>query len=586
MSAIDIHHIATLDELFRQRIRATPDNLAYRQHYPTAGWVETRWGEMGAMVARWQAALTNEPLHKGDRIGIMLANSTEWVCCEQAAMGLGLVVVPLYTNDRPDNVAFILQEAGIRLLVCGGEEHWQQLEPIRAQLDGLARIVTVAPCGESNQRLTCLDEWLPNGEHPLQSADNQPDDMACIVYTSGTTGRPKGVMLSHRNILSNAIAGAATTSLTEQDSFLSFLPLSHMLERTAGYYIPMLVGASVSYARSVADLAEDLLTIKPTVLVSVPRIYERVHGKITTQLEEKSPLAQRLFAHAVAVGWQRFQYQQGQAPWSPRLLAWPLLKKLVAGKIMAKLGGRLKLAICGGAPLSADVAKTFIGLGLNLLQGYGLTETSPVISVNRTGHNQPSSVGQPLSGVEVKIGEDHELLTRGEGVMLGYWNNPDATREMIDQDGWLHTGDKAAIVDGYIHITGRLKDIIVLSNGEKVSPCDMELAIATDPLFEQVMVLGEGRPYLPVLTTLNPEQWQRLGIDDDLLNSEQTEQLVLERIGRQLKAFPGYAQVRRIHVALEPWTVELGLITPTLKLKRAKLFEHYQVVIEELYAGH
>jgi long-chain acyl-CoA synthetase len=413
--------------------------------------------------------------------------------------------------------------------------------------------------------------------------EKNSNEMASIVYTSGTTGRPKGVMLSHKNIVTNAYAGAATAVLNEHDSFLSFLPLSHMFERTAGYYIPMIVGASVTYARSVLLLADDLLIIKPTALISVPRIYERVYNKIAMQLSGKPPLAQKLFRTTVEIGWQRYLYQQGRGKWQPRFLAWPLLNQLVASKIMAKLGGRLKLAICGGAPLSPEVAQTFIGLGLNLRQGYGLTETGPVISVNRDHNNIPSSIGERLEGIEVKVGDDDELLTRSDCVMLGYWNNPQATEEMIDEEGWLHTGDKAKIEGGVITITGRIKEIIVLSNGEKVPPADMEMAITMDPLFEQVMVLGEGRPYLSMLTVLNQEQADHENLSRDHAGLEA---ILLERVGALLKDFPGYAQIRRIHVCPHLWSIEDGLITPTLKLKRHKLLEQFSSEIAALYEGH
>lgn len=585
-NSINLNDVSTLDALFRERVSRTPALPAYREYdLETDQWQQSSWGEMAQQVARWQVALRRESLQRGDRIAIMLANSRAWVCCEQAAMGLGLVVVPLYTNDRADNVAFILQDAGIKLLVCGGEEHWQQLAPIHAQLDGLLRIVTVTPCHGDGlpARLASLDEWLPASADGFESEVVEPDDMCCIVYTSGTTGRPKGVMLSHKNILLNAVGGAATADLDHSDLFLSFLPLSHMFERMAGYYIPMIVGAEVAYARSVLLLADDLLIVRPTVLISVPRIYERVYAKIRAQLAEKSPIAGKLFAAAVSVGWHRFLRAQGRGGWRFSSLAWPLLNKLVAGKIMAKLGGRLKLAICGGAPLSPDVAQTFIGLGLNLRQGYGLTETSPVIAVCRGNNNIPSSVGEALQGIEVKIGEQDELLTRSDCVMLGYWNNPQATQDMIDAEGWLHTGDKARIDDGVITITGRLKEIIVLSNGEKVPPADMEMAIALDPLFEQCMVIGEGRPYLSLLTVLNPEQFEMLGM---ALDDPELEALLLARAAEQISDFPGYAQIRRLYCQLEPWSIEQGLVTPTLKLKRNRILEHHSESVALLYKGH
>ncbi|WP_455202920.1 AMP-dependent synthetase/ligase [Kaarinaea lacus] len=587
----------TLAGLFRDRVNRDPDKVAYR-HFSEERqqWLDITWRQSAATVARMQAALAKESLYPGDRVAIMLRNCPQWVQFEQAALGLGLVVVPLYTNDRTDNISYVLQDAGVKVLLIEGAEQLQELESISSQMEGLVRLLSIKPCKEYNRftNLMTVTEWLDNipaevdASH-LQAKDGLSDDLATIVYTSGTTGRPKGVMLSHWNILTNAYAGGIKAlPAYKEDTFLSFLPLSHALERTCGYYIPMMGGSTVAFARSVQDLAEDLLAIRPTVLISVPRIYERIYNKITLQLEEKSPFARNLFLKAVDVGWQRFKNPKQSH------LAWPLLKTLVAKKVMAKLGGRLRLAVCGGAPLSPSVAKTFIGLGLNLIQGYGLTETSPIIAANLTEDNEPASVGKPLMDVEVRIDSNDELLTRGPLVMLGYWHNQKATDETIDAEGWLHTGDKAHINEnGHIYITGRLKEIIVLSNGEKVPPNDMELAITMDPLFEQVMVVGESRPYLAALAVLNPEQWQNFchnqGLDhsdSQLLHQEEVLESVRQRVCTQIKSFPGYAQIQRVAITLEPWTIENGLITPTLKLKRQKILRHHASDIQKLYEGH
>ena len=587
---------STLAGLFRERVKRSPDLTAYRYYHPQSQkWQELSWRQSAVTVARMQAALANESLRPGDRVAIMLRNCPQWVQFEQAALGMGLVVVPMYTNDRTENISYVLQNAGIKLLLIEGVEQLRELEAIASQMEGLVRLLSLQPCHEYNRfsRLLTLDEWLENipqtlDENDLQANESQPGELATIVYTSGTTGRPKGVMLSHTNILSDVHAGVQSVPCYREDVFLSFLPLSHMLERTAGYYVPMLTGAQTAFARSVQDLAEDLLSIRPTVLISVPRIYERVYNKIAAQLEEKPAFARNLFHKAVAVGWDRFEHPDKSH------LAWPILKALVASKIAAKLGGRLRVAICGGAPLSTSVAKTFIGLGIQLLQGYGLTETSPIIAVNTPSNNEPASVGPPLNGAEVRIGDNDELLVRGPLVMLGYWHNKQATEAIIDNDGWLHTGDKGRLDEqGRIYITGRLKEIIVLSNGEKVPPSDMELSIAMDPLFDQVMVVGEGRPYLSALLVLNPAQWQNLctQLGEDCnnphsLRSDASVSAVLQRVCEQIKEFPGYAQIQTVALTLEPWTVENDLITPTLKLKRERIMEHYADTIANLYAGH
>jgi long-chain acyl-CoA synthetase len=405
-------------------------------------------------------------------------------------------------------------------------------------------------------------------------------------------------MLSHHNILSNvkAVTQAASEKgryLTEQDLFLSFLPLSHMLERTAGYYVPMLVGATVAYARSIPQLSMDLIALSPTVLISVPRIYEQVHDKIQSQLAKKAWFARQLFNLTLWVGRRHFEYTQGRVKWLPIEILWPPLHTLVAEPLLKKLGGRIRLAICGGAALPPPVAKLFTGVGLTLLQGYGLTESSPVITVNRPLDNIPASIGIPLPGIEVKPGDNGELLTKSDCVMLGYWKNPVATQNVIDAEGWLHTGDKACQdTCGHWYITGRIKDIIVMGNGEKIPPSDMEMMIATDTLFEQVMVLGEGKPFLSALVVLNLEQWQQFAktlqvdaTEPASLQIKLVQKAMLTRIRKYVRTFPGYAQIRRVTLLQEPWTIENGLLTPTLKIKRARILERYATQIEQMYKG-
>lgn len=591
---IDPAAIQTLAQLLHERVRRTPQQEAYRQFdAATQSWRGTTWAETWHEVKRWRLALQSERLRPGERVAIMLGNCREWVFMEQAALGLGLVVVPLFTNDRAENVGYILADAGVQVLLVNGMDHLDLLKPIHFQLGELKRVLTLQPdikvAGLDNLRT--ISAWLTADALEFEPHAGQTGDLATIVYTSGTTGRPKGVMLSHRNILSNAHSGVSYT--LPGDLFLSFLPLSHMLERTLGYYIPMMTGATVAYARSVPQLSEDLVTIRPTLLISVPRIYERVYARIHEQLASKSGFARKLFASAVNVGWERFLIQQGRARWTPKQLLWPLLERLVARKVLNKLGGRLRVAIAGGAALAPHIAKTFIGLGLPLIQGYGLTETSPIISGNRLDDNIPESVGEPLPGMQVRVAENGELLAKGEGVMLGYWNHPEATQRMIDAGGWLHTGDKARIEAKHIFITGRLKEIIVLANGEKVAPGDMEQAIAADPLFEHVLVVGEGRPFLAALVSLQGEQCQKLvaslGLnpaDVDVLDCKPMLEELVRRIALRTGAFPGYAQIRRVAVTPEPWTIDNGLITPTLKLRRDRIVAYFPAQVQRLYAGH
>jgi long-chain acyl-CoA synthetase len=592
----------TLDGLFSERVRRSPDAVAYTDYDGEAGvWRDHTWAQMDRLVARWQTALKREALYGADRVAIMLRNSPTWVAADQAAMGLGLVVVPLYTQDRPENVAYIIQNCGAKLLLFEKPEQWAAFAGVGEQLAGRGRVLCLEPLSSASAdpRLTSVVAWLPDSGEPgsenaVQHLNRDPHKLASILYTSGTTGRPKGVMLSHHNMLSNAYNAVQLFDVSAQDTFLSFLPLSHTFERTCGYYLTVMAGARVAYARSIPQLAEDLVTIRPSLLISVPRIYERVYAAIKAKLADGPAVRRKLFELATEVGWLRFQHQQRRGPWRLSFLLWPVLKRLVADKILARLGGRLRAAISGGAALPPDVARVFIGLGLPLLQGYGLTETSPVVSGNRIENNIPASIGQPIPGVSVRIGDKGALLVKGPNVMLGYWENPEATKAMFTEDGWLNTGDTARMdSDGRLYITGRLKEIIVLSNGEKVPPVDMEAAIARDPFFEHVMVIGEGKPYLSVFVVPNKELWARAAAEHGLdsasplsLRAPQAEQLVLERINAQIRDFPGYAQIRRVAVFPEPWTIENGLLTPTLKLKRARVLEQHASDYERLYAGH
>ncbi|MEX0959064.1 MAG: long-chain fatty acid--CoA ligase [Burkholderiales bacterium] len=591
----------TLPGLFRRRCERTPDGEAYRQFDPsTAQWKGHTWRDMQAGVARWQAALARERLAPGERVAVLLKNSVEWVCFDQAAQALGLVVVPLYTTDNPENIAYILGDCGARLLLVGEPDQWQAVAPLHARFPHVTRVLCVSPSSNASTSpgamISFVADWL--ADEPVRAASHAADRhaLATIVYTSGTTGRPKGVMLSHHNILWNAEAVLKLVPGYREDLYLSFLPLSHTFERTVGYYLPIMTGSTVAFSRSVQDLAEDLLTVRPTMLVSVPRIYERVYARLQHGLEEKGALAKALFRWAEKIGWRRFEAGQhrGEAPGLIAQALWPVLRHLVADKILSRLGGRLRLALSGGAPLSPKLSRCFIGLGLPLLQGYGLTEASPIVTANTSDNNLPESVGTALPGIELRLGDKDELLVRGPNVMLGYWRDTEKTRQTIDGDGWLRTGDVARIDrDGHVFIVGRLKEILVMSTGEKVPPNDLELAITEDPLFDQAMVVGEGKPHLAALIVLNAEAWRDLArahalgpTDPQALAAPAIVEAVHARLQQALRSFPAHARVPEFRLTFEPWTIENGLITPTMKLKRAELEKQFAHEIRMLYADH
>jgi long-chain acyl-CoA synthetase len=418
-------------------------------------------------------------------------------------------------------------------------------------------------------------------------------DLAAIVYTSGTTGRPKGVMLTHANVLSNVDAVLRRVAPGEGDVFLSFLPLSHTFERTVGYYLPIAAGSCVAFSRSVQDLMEDLRTIRPTVLVSVPRIYERVYAGMQAQVAG-SRLRTIALRWAQSIGWRRYRESTDAQDESildvPTNLAWPLLDRLVAADVRAVFGGRLRFAVSGGAPLSQSISRGLLALGVPVVQGYGMTETSPVVSCNTPQDNDPATVGRLLDGIEARIGENQELLVRGPGVMRGYWNREPETAQAL-VDGWLRTGDQAALEEGRLRILGRVKEIIVTSTGEKIPPADLELAIMVDPLFEQAWVFGEGRPYVACVVVLGTSPWARLaeslGLDPAApasLSAPAAQQEAMKRIGALTRTFPRHGQPRKVILTTEPWTLENSLMTPTLKLKRLNLQARFGEAVDRLYA--
>jgi len=593
---VDLDRIDSLAALLSARVERSPEAIAYRRYDKnTDEWTDIDWERFTIEVCRWQAALLSENFDKGDRVAIMAANGPEWAAFDIAAQGLGLVLVPLYVNDRAENISLVLEDCGARLLVIGGPEQWQALEPVHNTLSGLKRVVALNPveAAASGLQPVAAQDWLPANHDALRVEPVDSNALATIVYTSGTTGRPKGVMLSHRNILFNVQGVLERVRAYREDTFLSFLPLSHMLERTCGYYLPMAAGATVAYARSAKQLAEDFEAVQPTIIISVPRVFERVYTRINERMS-KQPLAKRVFLQElVKAGWKHFQHQQGRRRWSPDISIWKKIDETLGEKIRYKLGGKLRAAVTGGAALSPEIAQFFIGLGLPILQGYGATETSPVVSNNTIEDNRPDSIGTPLPGIEVRIGERDELLTRSPGVMLGYWNNPEATAQVIDADGWFHTGDCVRIEDEHIFITGRIKEIIVMANGEKVPPGDMENAIVLDSLFLQALVLGEARPYLTALVVLDKKEYAELaaatGLSSDIAaerHGEKLEQLLAKRIAQRLSDFPGYAKIRRVGVIEKPWSVEDGYMTPTLKLRRTKILDAFGDEVERLYAGH
>lgn len=534
----------------------SPAKVLYRQ-YQDGIWQSYTVADLMASVARWQQAYKQAGLRVGDRVALCMRNGVQWVVSDLAAHASGLVVVPLYVDDNADSLSWCLQDSGAKLVIA---DHLRFLSRLQKSGEALPQIVLVR--GQADAPVIGLEEWLPKDACALTIIEQSAKTLATIVYTSGTVGRPKGVMLSHCNILSNITAILGAYKVYESDRLLSVLPLTHMFERTAGYYLPLQAGAEVTYCRSINELAEDLAEQQPTVIMAVPRLFERILVRINECLA-RSPVQHRLFKMAAAAGWRRFIGQ-------PRIYDALLLRTIypkVSAPLLKRLGGRLRHAVVGGAALDRRVAETFIGLGVPLLQGYGLTEASPVVAVNRQHNHDPASVGEPLPGLETKLSDMGELLVKAESVMLGYWNNPQATTDSIDADGWLNTGDIVEMRQERVYIRGRSKNILVLSNGEKISPEDIESAILKDAEFEQVLVVGEARPFLVLLVVSRNKDQARL----------------LQRANHLIRHLPRYARIRRVVVTDAAWDIESGLMTPTMKVKRNQVIERYSKELETAY---
>lgn len=596
-----LENLTTLPQLLVNSVERYGEREVLRQFdKETKSWHSLSYAQLMARVMEWRRAYAAMNLERGTRIGILMPNSIDHACADQAALANGLVPVPLHAIDTPGASAFILSDSRAQVLVTNKLTRWKQIQAAGGDLQDLtAVIITEDEVDDETGMVRGLSEWLAAGTHVVELPEGpKEDDLAGIVYTSGTTGRPKGVMLTHGNIVSNVKATLECVFPQVGDIFLSFLPLSHTFERTAGYYLALATGCTIAYNRSVLLLADDLKTIRPTVIISVPRVYERIFARVQDKLKKSRPAARYLFDWAVEIGWRDF-CRRNHLPVEHTGRAWldglmrPLVRK-VSSTLLDQFGGRLRIAISGGAALSSKVARTFCGLGLPIIQGYGMTEASPIIAGNNRTLNQPNTVGKPFNNVEVRLGEGDEIQIKGPSITRGYWNRPDATADAFTEDGWFRTGDVGGFNElGLLSIKGRIKEIIVTSTGEKVPPADLEAAIETDPLFSQCYVIGENRPYLSLITVVNPDEWasfaKSCGVDPAdpaSLDNPSVKTSALKRAKTAAGEFPHYALPRAVVLTQEPWTIENGLITPTLKLKRGPLSKKFANVIAQLYATH
>ncbi|MFN4087871.1 MAG: AMP-dependent synthetase/ligase [Alphaproteobacteria bacterium] len=555
----------------------------------------TSWSEAAARTVRLAHGLRALGIEPGDRVALVAENRPEWLIADMAIMAAGAVTVPSYTTYMPADHRHLFADSGAKAVIVSTEALRERVLAAAAHCPDLKTIIAME--GESGEgpggrRVLAWEEALAAGgvaaEPPASAATIARTDPCCIIYTSGTGGSPKGVVLSHGAILCNCL-GAYDLLYElglEDEVFLSFLPLCHSYEHTAGQFFPVSIGAQIYYAESIEALGRNMTEAKPTIMTAVPRLYETLHARILHGLRTAPALRRRLFHAAVDLG--RRRYERPDALTLRDRIADAVLDRLVRSKVRARFGGRIKALVSGGAPLNVEIGIFFTALGLRLLQGYGQTESAPVVSCNRPRNVKIHTVGPPLRDVEVRIAEDGEILVRGELVMQGYWNNPAATAEVL-REGWLHTGDIGVIdADGYLQITDRKKDIIVNSGGDNVAPQRVEGFLALQPEIAQAMVYGDRRPYLVAVVVPDPDfvaEWAKANgrrpeaaaQDQDFQNAIGA---VVDRVGRDLSVIE---RVRRFVVAPQPFTVENNMMTPSLKIRRHVIRETYRDQLEALY---
>jgi long-chain acyl-CoA synthetase len=544
------------------------------------------WRRVAAEVSALSRGLRTAGVVPGDRVALVSENRPNWVVADLAIMSAGAITVPAYTTNTVDDHKHIFGHSGARALIVSGPAMAKRALPAARDTPGLDLVVTMEPVDGSDamgMTVTPWDDIVASGEAENDDVAQVVDgigkaDLACLIYTSGTGGRPKGVMLSHASIAANlwGAYGLLKELGLDDEIFLSFLPLSHSYEHTAGLFFPISLGAQIYYAERVDTLTTNLLEARPTFMTCVPRLYETMRARILGGVQRAGGLKRKLFETAVALGTKHY-HDAHSLGLGERLLD-GLVERLVREKVRGRFGGRLKALVSGGAPLNEDVGLFFLALGLPILQGYGQTESAPVISVNRPEMNDVSTVGPPLDGVEVKIAGDGEILVRGELVMEGYWNAPEATAAAL-VDGWLHTGDIGELDErGRIRITDRKKDIIVNSGGDNLSPQRVEGILTLEPEIAQAMVYGDRRPYLVALIVPDDETTKA-----HHGNAEALTKAVADAVARASAGLATMENVKRFALAAEPFTIDNGEMTPTMKTRRHAIIARYGEVLEGLY---
>ncbi|MGQ9805978.1 MAG: AMP-dependent synthetase/ligase [Chlorobiales bacterium] len=561
--------------------------------------------ELHREVLAFAGYLKSIGIEKGDRVAILSENRPQWVVVDMATMMIGAVNVPLYPSLPPNQIAYIIQNSECKAVVVSTLLQLNKIRKIRAEVPTIKSVVSINELDTPDDTVIEFEAAKKSGEkfnheHPNAFANIElsEHDLATLVYTSGTTGNPKGVMLTHRNLCENIKSCnesmCKVLPIDERDATLSFLPLCHTYERTAGYYLIFGCGATINYAESIETITMNLAEVRPSIVVTVPRLFERIKSGLFKSVDSSSPVKKKLFYWALNVGYAHAKAKR-QGSFAPMIAAqYALADSLVLSKIKERFGGRLRYFISGGAALPKETGELFEALGITILEGFGLTETSPVTHVNRAHLVKYGTVGPPIHNVEHKIAPDGEILLRGPNIMKGYWRDEQATKEVIDEDGWFHTGDIGEIdEDNYLKITDRKKHIIVNSGGKNIAPLPIENLIAANPLVEQVVIIGEKRPFLSAIIVPNFDTLKTFADQNgikyennlDLMQNEEVKKLYDELLRKISRDLASHEKVRRFLLVPEQFSIEKGEMTPTLKIKRKVVEQKFKDEIEALYKG-
>ncbi|HEV8639818.1 MAG TPA: long-chain fatty acid--CoA ligase [Methylomirabilota bacterium] len=593
----------TLARMFWSQVERGGDGPA--QQFKRAGtWETLSWRQVGDAVKEVALGLIALGRRQGDAVALLSASRAEWVQADMAIFTAGCVTVPIYPSYPPDLIAYVVNDSQARTLIVEDPGQLAKALEARPKMEALEQIVVIsgydAPqppkmvlTWQALRRLGRDKQASLGSTLAERLAATRPEDVATIVYTSGTTGPPKGVMQTHANHIAAVTAAGQTTPVEEGWVHLLFLPLAHSFARLESFLGPS-KGLTTAFAENLDKVGENLREVRPHFICSVPRVFEKVYAKILAGVQAGSPLKKRIFHWALDVGGEVSRRQQQHRPIPFGLaLQHRIAHKVVFSKLHQALGGRLQWAVSGGAPLSREIAEFFHAAGILILEGYGLTETCPVLTFNRLSHFKFGSVGQALPGVELKIAPDGEILARGPNIATrGYFKQPEATREVFEPTGWFHTGDIGHLDDeGFLFITDRKKDLIVTAGGMNVAPQNIENLLKGDPFVSQAMVYGDRRPYPVALITLNPEELAKLAREQGILAADPAVLVkhpkVVERVGRIVEEknsqLQSYAKIKKFAVIPGDFTQEGGELTPTLKVKRKVVTQKYRDVLEELY---